>query len=205
MAKPSHLCGGLLALALGCAGAPGQELLLPEARPRAAEAIVVLGNRPPTDGEGRVRPELARRIARGVELFEQGLAPLIVFAGGPDGRGVVEADVMAREAERRGVPPTAMLRERASRDTAENARLSMTLLCEGRARCRPRILLVSSPYHLRRAERLFRCAGADVQAIGADLPDTYGWQVGFAAYEYGVRLAAPFDDACDRARRASAE
>ena len=192
----------VLALAgLGC-GMPGSELLLPPRPLRRADAIVVLGNRPPTDAEGRITPELERRMRRGVELLERGLAPRLVLTGG-ESRGVVEADVMARYAEARGVPASAILRERRASDTAENAGFSVRALCEGRPSCAPRVIVVSSPHHLRRAVALFRCAGARVQHAASELPEDRGAQIAAAAYEYAVGLAYIVDDACARAATAA--
>ena len=186
---------------LGC-GMPGSELLLPPRPLRRADAIVVLGNRPPTDAEGQITPELARRMRRGVELFERGLAPRLVVTGG-ESRGVVEADVMARYAEARGVPARAVVRERRASDTAENAGFSVRALCEGRSGCTPRVIVVTSPHHLGRAVALFRCAGAHVQHAASDPPEDRGAQMAAAAYEYAVRLAYIVDDACARAATAA--
>ncbi|MGF1468279.1 MAG: YdcF family protein [Sandaracinaceae bacterium] len=193
--------GLLSAFGLAACGPFGPELLAPTPAPRPADAIVVLGNRPPLDGQGRVAPETARRVRRGVELFEAGLAPLLVVTGGPAGPGVVEADVMAEMAARLGVPQGAILRERASRSTAENARMSLALLCAGRESCRPEVVVVTSPYHLRRAARLFRCAGAAVQVAGTELPPSPAYQLRFTAYEYAAGIHGLLTDDCGRARR----
>jgi uncharacterized SAM-binding protein YcdF (DUF218 family) len=198
---PGLALASWLALAGGCNGPLGPELLLPRARPTPAAAIVVLGNRPPLDAEGRVAPETARRVRRGVELFERGLAPILLVTGGPAPHGGTEAEVMAGYAEALGVPPEAIVREPRARDTAENARYAVELLCEGEPEpCRPSVIVVSSPYHLRRAVRLFECAGAEVQHAGTPIPDDRGYQASFTAYEYGVRLYYVFVDACARAR-----
>ena len=123
-----------------------------------------------------------------------------MFTGGPSARDV-EAEVMANYARSLGVPESAILIESRARDTVDNARLSVALLCQDRARdpCRPDVIVVSTPYHLRRATRLFECAGARTQAAAAELPDT-GTQIGFSAHEYAVRVAYVFVDACARAR-----
>lgn len=190
------MCAALVLLA-GC-GIPGRELLLRPTVLHPADAIVVLGNRPPRDASGRITEELERRVRRGVELYQRGLAPVIVMTGGPSARGV-EADVMAEHARALGVPAGAIVRERRARDTAENARLSVELLCRD-GPCPPRVIVVSSPYHLRRAVALFRCAGAHVQYAATELPPDESTRITQAAYEYAVRLAYIVDDACARAR-----
>lgn len=188
-------------IAAGC-GVPGRELFLPRVPLHRADAIVVLGNRPAIDAHGEVAPETERRVRRGVELFREGLAPVLVVTGGRDPDGAIEADVMARYAAELGVPASAIVRERRSRDTAENAGYSIAALCRQRERCRPSVIVVSSPYHLRRAVRLFQCAGARTQHAATELPDDLGYQAGFTAYEYAARIAYVFDDACARAARA---
>lgn len=189
--------GPIALSALGC-GVPGRELLLP-ARPLIpADAIVVLGNRPAVDAQGRIAPELERRTRRGVELFHRGLAPRLMVTGGESG-GVVEADVMARYAESLGVPRASIVRERRARDTAENALFSVRALCGEDTACTPSVIVVTSPHHLRRAVELFRCAGARTQHAASELPPDRAAQIAAAGYEYGVRLAYIFDDACARA------
>jgi uncharacterized SAM-binding protein YcdF (DUF218 family) len=186
------------AIAASC-GVPGRELFLPQTALRHADAIVVLGNRPPRDARGNIAPEIGRRVERGVALFERGLAPRILFTGGRAPDGSIEADVMAARAIELGVDPDAIVRERRARDTAENARFAIELLCAGRRDCRAEIIVVSSPYHLRRAVELFECAGARVQWASSEMPDALGDRISAGAYEYGVRIAYVFDDACARA------
>lgn len=184
-------------VAIASCGVPGRELFLVPMALRRADAIVVLGNRPPLVG-GEVAPETARRVRRGVELYERGLAPILVVTGGSV--RPTEAEVMARYARRLGVPPEAIVVEDRARDTAENARFTVEALCRDRDLCAPHVIVVSSPYHLRRAVTLFRCAGARVQYAAGALPDDRWERARFAAIEYGARIAYVFDDACARAR-----
>lgn len=182
------------ALASACAQPRGRELFVHGAPLVRAEAIVVLGNRPSRRDDGRIAAELDRRVRRGVELFEAGWAPRLVLVGAAD-----EAPVMQARALELGVPPGALAADAASVDTATNARRAMVILCDGRADCHPRVIVVSSAYHLRRARMLFRCAGARVQVAASAIPDDPVWQASRAAYEYAVALTYVFDDACARA------
>jgi uncharacterized SAM-binding protein YcdF (DUF218 family) len=199
------IAGLTLALvAAGCGGPLGRELFLRQGRLHRAEAIVVLGNRPPRDATGAVAPETARRVRRGVELYRRGLAPRLLVTGGPAPGGGTEADVMAAYARELGVPEDAILAEPLATDTAQNAGYSVALVCEGATPCSPDVIVVSSPYHLRRAVRLFECAGARPQPAATEIPDDREYQTSFTAYEYAVRLAAVVDDTCVRARAARA-
>jgi len=179
----------------------------PSSLPRA-DAIVVLGNRPPVDAEGRVRPELRRRVETGVRLWREGRAPLLVMTGGRAPSGHVEAEVMRELAVELGVPHEAIRVEDRSRDTIENAGFTLAMLCdehatrETRERCEPRLLVVSSPFHLPRASELFECAGARVVVAPTPLPDDPGYAETFTRSESFVRFAYAFVDPCDRARRA---
>ena len=167
--------------------------------PSEAEAIVVLGNRPPVDERGQVRPELRARVEAGVQAYRRGLAPLMVMTGGPAPSGHVEAEVMKALAVELGVPASAIRVEGRSRDTIANARFTVELLCDGRPEpCRPSVIVVSTRHHLERAQRLFECAGARVQLVPSALEVTgaHRMREGFVRLYYG------FVDSCERARTA---
>ncbi len=179
-----------------------RSLLLPQQPLAPAEAIVVLGFGPPVDKDGRPHPELQRRVEQGVKVFQQGLAPVLVMTGGNTYLNYYEADVMRDLAVKLGVPESAIRREREAMDTIGNARGTINLLCQGRERstCAPSVIVVSSPYHLKRAKMLFECAGAKVQTSAAAAPESRGWRIGFALHEYQVRLNYIWIDECAMAR-----
>jgi uncharacterized SAM-binding protein YcdF (DUF218 family) len=129
-----------------------------------AQAIVVLGCRLPRDG--RPGSAIERRVEVGVALLASGAAPFLVMSGGGDGPRA-EADVMRDLAVQLGAPETALLLERQSRNTLENATSSAVLL---KARGLQRVILVTERYHLFRARLLFRSAGLDV--VGEAAPPT---------------------------------
>jgi uncharacterized SAM-binding protein YcdF (DUF218 family) len=140
------------------------------ARP-AADAIVVLGCRSPAG--------LRRRLDRGIGLFKQGAAPLLVLSGGGAAR-VPEAEIMRHMALDRGVPEAALLVEPGSYDTVGNARETARLL---RPRGGRRVLLVSDRVHLPRAALLFRLAGLRVAGWAGVPPPSERWEVGAAIRE----------------------
>lgn len=166
-----------------------------------AEAIVVLGNRPPTDGRGRVKPETNRRVERGVELYKRGHAPILLMTGGTAPRGDIESEVMRSLAIELGVPEDAIRIETKSRNTIENARFAKQLLSEpGADTRRPEIILVTSPYHLGRARRLFDCAGFEVRPAASEAPPGILHRIGFTAYELMAAVYYVFIDECARSR-----
>jgi uncharacterized SAM-binding protein YcdF (DUF218 family) len=135
----------------------------PDCRPpRPADAIVVLGSAV-WPGE-QPSPSLARRIGKGIELWQAGLAPVLVPTGGVGLNPPAEAEVMARVARARGVPDSALVLETEAHRTVESAALVRALADEHGWQ---RIILVSEPYHLRRSSLLFRSEGLTVQTACA--------------------------------------
>lgn len=165
------------------------------------DAIVVLGHRPPLGPDGvALEYETQARVDAGVALYQRWRAARLLFSGGRSTPEVVEADVMASYAATRGVPEAALLRERASSDTIENARMSVRLLRrELGLQRRPRIVLVTSDYHVIRAAKLFRCAGADVEGVGVALRLSESERKKRLRSERWVRLYYRFIDECERA------
>jgi uncharacterized SAM-binding protein YcdF (DUF218 family) len=88
-----------------------------------------------------------------VSLWQQGLAPLLLFSGASlDPDSVSSGELMKREALRMGVPASAILVEPLSATTEENAKRTAALMTE---RGLHTAILVTSPYHQRRASLLF--------------------------------------------------
>ncbi|SFL57437.1 DUF218 domain-containing protein [Paenibacillus sp. 1_12] len=93
------------------------------------------------------------RAVKAVELFKKGRAPRILFSGGDKfgQRNPPEAIVLRDEARRLGVPDESILIETQSNHTKENIMCSLTVLDRaiGLEKIK-RLLLVSSPGHMRR-------------------------------------------------------
>jgi uncharacterized SAM-binding protein YcdF (DUF218 family) len=96
------------------------------------------------------------RLDAGLGLWRQQVSNLLVVSGG--GRGVSEADAMANYLRGRGVPEEAILLEAGSANTRENALCCAPLLLPRRRR----VVVVSQPFHLRRASLWFRRVGFEV-------------------------------------------
>lgn len=96
------------------------------------------------------------RADTAVTLWKAGWAPLIVFSGAAvDPASVSSAEIMRREAVKQGVPEGATLVEPASTSTEENATEVAKLMVQRKLRS---AILVTSPYHQRRAAFEFRRA-----------------------------------------------
>jgi uncharacterized SAM-binding protein YcdF (DUF218 family) len=88
----------------------------------------------------------------------------VVVSGGRRWGDVVEADAMALELARRGVPEHAIVRERCSLSTRENARFTALALAR---RGIGRAAVVTCEWHMARALALFSRAGLEVEGIAA--------------------------------------
>jgi uncharacterized SAM-binding protein YcdF (DUF218 family) len=124
--------------------------------PMTLDAIVVLGA--PLLADGRPSDVVDERLTAALDLWRRGGAPIVCVSGGTTGAGHNEADAMAEALLARGLPAAALRRERASRSTDANARLSAALLAAEGVRS---VWLVTQPFHGRRARRCFRRAGLD--------------------------------------------
>jgi uncharacterized SAM-binding protein YcdF (DUF218 family) len=142
--------GGALWLAtLGLVVAAGERAQL-----RAADAILVLGA---AQYNGRPSPVFRARLEHAVDLYDRGLAPVVIFTGGVGvGDTLSEAEVGRRFAVARGVPDSAILVERQGTTSAESVQAAAVLL---RARGVNRALVVSDPFHMLRLDLLARRAG----------------------------------------------
>jgi uncharacterized SAM-binding protein YcdF (DUF218 family) len=133
------------------------------------DAIVVLGGGVLEPGTLRPLADLAsyskNRVTCGVDLYQQGYAPKLVFSGG-NGHAfkdtVKDAPEMKRWAERLGVSKDAMVIEDQSRTTYENATETKRLLGS------QSIVLVTSASHLPRATALFSKQGFRVTPAPCD-------------------------------------
>jgi uncharacterized SAM-binding protein YcdF (DUF218 family) len=126
---------------------------------RPAELIVVLGAR--TYADGTLSSALADRVRTGCELYRQGLAPRLLFSGGPGDGAVDEPEAMRRYALRHGVPDEAILRDPHGLNTDATVRNTLAL---SPAR---RILVVSHFYHLPRIKMAFQRHGVEVYTVPA--------------------------------------
>jgi uncharacterized SAM-binding protein YcdF (DUF218 family)/glycosyltransferase involved in cell wall biosynthesis len=130
-----------------------------EAPPRAADAIVVFGGGVGESGEAGGGYQ--ERVQQAVDLYHAGYAPHIVFSSGFR-FAMHEAEVMQTLAVARGVPPDAITLEERAANTRENVLHTDAILEPNGWRT---ILLVSSPYHMRRALLTWRRAAPAIVVI----------------------------------------
>lgn len=125
--------------------------------PRRADAIVVFGaGVGETGAPGQNTIERSRYAA---ELYQARWAPAVIFSSGYI-YSYQEAEDMQLIAISSGVPKEAILTERHSANTYENVRFVKQILDQ---RGWKSILLVSAPYHMRRASLVFRKNAPEVR------------------------------------------
>jgi uncharacterized SAM-binding protein YcdF (DUF218 family) len=111
------------------------------------------------------------------ELYERGMAPLIVFTGATSRttqermpRG--EAVHYRERALKLGVPESVMLVEARARNTGENITFSRALLEQAGVKVSS-VLLVSKPYEERRIYATARKLWTDIEIVSASAPKTF--------------------------------
>ena len=109
------------------------------------DTIIVLGT--PANADGTASPEQRERTLEGVREFKAGVAPHIIFTGGPAHNHFVEAHVMALLALAQGVPPDAIIEESQAQNTIQNIFYSQRIMA---AHGWTSAEVVSSPSHLPR-------------------------------------------------------
>ena len=127
-------------------------------RPRV-DAIVVLGA---AQYDGRPSAIYQARLEHALDLYNSGVAPLLVFTGGNEpGDRFTEGGSGARWAIQHGVPQSAVLTEEHSRTTYENLAGAKRVL-DGRGGEQPkRIVVVSDPFHMFQAVKQAGDLGLD--------------------------------------------
>ena len=131
---------------------------------KPADAIVVLGSGGVSEG-GVLSPTSALGVRRGISLYRQGLAPLLVFSGTRVEGNPAEAEVRAEVARAQGILAKAILTETEARTTYEEALMQKAIL---QPRGVKKILLVANSIHLLRARPLFNRVGFKVYAVPSD-------------------------------------
>lgn len=103
------------------------------------------------------------RAAEAIKLYRSGWAPVIIFSGAAqDKQGASNAAAMAHIAYDSQVPRSAVLLDEISVNTAENASQVRNIVQQHGFK---RIILVTSPYHQRRASIEFSRSLGDIATI----------------------------------------
>ena len=132
------------------------------------DAIAVLGGYTDAAGSGSDVIELGDAIDRlfhGMRLYRAGKAPLVMLIGGAARGNQPESQVMAAMFSEFGIPRSVMLLEDKSRNTRQNGLNAVAIMQQNNIE---KILLVTSAFHMRRAQSVFEKLGIKVVPAATD-------------------------------------
>jgi uncharacterized SAM-binding protein YcdF (DUF218 family) len=152
-----------------------------EDQAQPAGAIVVMGA---AQYDGEPSPVYQARLDHGLELYEEGLAPLVVVTGGrQEGDRFSEAEAGANFLRSHGVPDEALRLEVDGRNSWESLAASARFLEEDGI---DDVLIVSDPFHAKRLEEI-----ADEVGLEAHVSPTESSPVsGFSEFRAMLRETA---------------
>ncbi len=123
--------------------------------PVRADVIMVLGAA--TEVDGTLGKAALARVETGVALWQSGLAPKILFTGGPALPNFrAHGALMAEAAREMGVTDEAIIVEASAHSTLQNALLSQPLIPD------QQVILVTHGYHMARSRLSLAWAGIPV-------------------------------------------
>jgi uncharacterized SAM-binding protein YcdF (DUF218 family) len=127
------------------------------------------------------------RTQEAIDLYKAGWAPQLLFSGAAlDTSGPSNAQAMRSQAIKAGVPPSAIILDNTATDTTQNAQGTDTLLSSTDTR----IILVTSPYHQRRASIEFKKALGDrITIVNHPAQDDENWSSHWWTNPYSWWLA----------------
>lgn len=119
-----------------------------------ADAIVVFGA---AEYSGHPSPVLKARLDHALDLFHQGVAPVVITTGGAASDPVFSEGGVGRDyLVRRGIPGRSVIAETQGRDTSESAeRVAVIMRANGLHSC----IAVSDAYHVFRIRKLLEHEG----------------------------------------------
>ncbi len=134
-----------------------------------SQAIIVLGA---AQYNGVPSPVLEGRLEHAIELYEDGVAKMIIVTGGkqPDDR-FTEAHASYTHLRQAGIPEDRILREEKGENTWEQLAAATRVL---RERGMTSAVLVSDDYHAYRLDRIARELGLDAQVSPVDPRLSFG-------------------------------
>ncbi len=117
-------------------------LLSPQDKLELSDAIVVVSG-----------GETSERVAEGVKLHKEGWAPILIMSGAARDENISNAQVMKQLAIKAEVAPENIIVEEEAVNTFENASKTKSIIIDNKFN---KIILITSPYHQRRASEVFK-------------------------------------------------
>lgn len=137
---------------------------------RVSDAIIVLGA---AQYDGTPSPVFAARLDHAAELYQEGVAPVVVVTGGKqEGDRFTEAAAGADYLSEHGVPEDVIVRETTSQSSWESLSASARILEDQGT---TRVVLVSDPFHSFRIEAIAEELGLDAVTSPTRSSPIGGW------------------------------
>lgn len=122
----------------------------------------------PAEADGRASEVMKVRVKKAVDLWREGKVSMLIFSGAAVKNEHTEAQIMKEYAESLGVPGEAIYTEKMSVSTYHNMMYSKPLM----ERCGAKdCVVVTSGWHLRKADHYARKFGMDYVMCAADEPE----------------------------------
>jgi uncharacterized SAM-binding protein YcdF (DUF218 family) len=147
------------------------------APPSPSDAIVVFAGG--VGESGKAAGGFQERVTQAISLYRTSMAPTLVFSSGFVFT-LREAEVMKAVAVANGIPPEAIILEEQAANTYQNVEFTRRILNQRHLK---RILLVSSPYHMRRAMLTWRKVAPEIAVV-----PTPALESQFYSHEWGASL-----------------
>jgi len=152
-----------------------------------ADAIVVFAGG--VGESGRAGGGAQERLKQAIDLYKAGRAPAMILSSGYV-YSLREVEVMRATAIDLGIPPSAVILEERATNTYQNVTFVRDILHERHWR---KILLVSSPYHMRRALLVWKRQAPDVEVVPTPAPESQFYQHGRgASFEQARAIAQEY-------------
>ena len=123
-------------------------------RAKKSDLIIVLGNK--VEESGIPSKRLQYRLNKSYELFQAGLAPIIIVSGGIGKEGFDEAEIMATYLIEKGIPKERIIRDNQGVTTYASALNSRSIMTQNNTHS---IIIVSQYFHLLRSKIAFEKMG----------------------------------------------
>ena len=134
--------------------------------PRSADAIVAFAGG--VGESGKAGQGYEERVAHAVTLYNKDFAHYLVFSSGYV-YAMEEADVMKALAVSLGVPGDRIFLEKSAASTYENVKFTKEILDK---RGWDSVLIVSSPYHMRRVSLVYKKVAPELDVIYTPIPNS---------------------------------
>ena len=144
--------------------------------------LLVLGNKCTSS---RVPPILSERLDKAIELYrDYHQKPQIIVSGGRSSKGqATEAELMKKYLLEAGIPKKMILTEEESNNTIQNLEFSAIKIHNiWQKDSRPRVIIVTSDYHIPRTKLHAKSLGLRVQFAAAKTVPTLKWPAMFREF-----------------------